>query len=459
MAVVPRKRKGRVVYGVSTSWRGNKYWELVGPNRREAEQRDNLRLREIANGTFRPGEFTDASSVLAYAEAWLELRTNRSADNDRHLLRRHFLTKSWFVKMPLSDVRPKHVGALIKELSAGTISPKTVSLIMGLVRVMFRDAVIEDVISATPYVVARGTLKRAGERRTPYEAHEARALLGPNVGERERIWNTIALYTGCRCGEVCGLRWSDWDETPAPLGCIAVSRQYDGQVLKTERARLVPVHPELAAALAAWRDRWSFFFLRRPEPGDLIVPSLDGTAAMTASSAYKAWLRSCKAAGVTNRSMHSTRHTFITMARRGGADPRVVELITHNPKGTIVDVYTTLEWAEYCRAVLCLTFDAPFDAESRAGMISAGGVWSGATENIDKPGAIGENAEVWAVLGQPFSSGSADLDARVDARRTVTLPALEALALAAESALRGRVFVGGVKVSGGARRRKGARRA
>jgi integrase len=62
--------------------------------------------------------------------------------------------------------------------------------------------------------------------------------------------------------------------------------------------------------------------------------------------------------GVTNRSLHSTRHTFITLARRGGARTEVVEQITHNAAGTIVDHYTHRDWNELCQAVLALQLPA-----------------------------------------------------------------------------------------------------
>jgi hypothetical protein len=64
---------------------------------------------------------------------------------------------------------------------------------------------------------------------------------------------------------------------------------------------------------------------------------VDGSP-MTRSIAYKIWMRSCKAAGVTNRSVHSTGHRFITLTQRGGAERRLVERITHNPKQEIIDV-------------------------------------------------------------------------------------------------------------------------
>jgi integrase len=433
MAVVPRKRKSGVVYGVLTSWAGGKHWELVGANRREAEQLDRKRLREVESGSFRPGELTDAATFRAFADSWLERRTNRTADNDRGLVRRHVLPLAWFAELRMADIRPRDVLRLIETLQAGELAPKSVTLVMGIVRVMFRDAVIGDVLSATPYVVPRGTLKRAGEKRLPYTAAEARALLGDQVGERERIWNALAFYTGARCGEVCGLRWGDWDEAPVPLGALRIERQYGGQVLKTERPRIAPVHPELAALLAGWRDRWPLYFLRRPEATDLICPRLvapgETPGPLTKSAAYKAWIRSCGVAKVTNRSVHSTRHTFITLAQRGGADHRVVELVTHNPKGRIIDVYTTRDWSELCAAVLCLSFDAPLDVGSNGSENSGSSAWtrSRATSAKDEQN---EKSSVTDGDPEPLNlPGRVVLDAPVDARRT----ALEALRLAADA--------------------------
>jgi hypothetical protein len=52
--------------------------------------------------------------------------------------------------------------------------------------------------------------------------------------------------------------------------------------------------------------------------------------------------------------LHATRHTFITLARRGGARAEVVEQISHNARGTIVDHYTHWDWEPLCEAVLAL---------------------------------------------------------------------------------------------------------
>jgi len=384
MAVVPRKRVGGVVYGVLTSWPGGEpFWELVGANKREAETLDKQRRREVKAGTFRPGELTGASTVAAYAALWLAKRSNRAADLDRVAMAGHVLSRAWFARLPMVEVRPKKILRLIEELKAeGKLAPKTITNVLALVRVMFRDAAIEDVVSASPYVVPRGALKRAGKKRSPYTPAEMEALVSEVVGERELVWNSLAFYLGLRLGEVCGLRWGDWDQRPAPLGAMSITRQYVDQVLKTERPRVGPVHPFLAAVLAAWKARWALHFLHQPGLDDFIVPMVDGSP-MTRSSAYKMWLRSCKAAQVTNRSVHSTRHTFITLTLRGGAERRIVERITHNPKQEIIDVYTTHEWSEFCRAVLCL--DSARASKPAPGSGSSGGNGGSATGS-ESPG-------------------------------------------------------------------------
>ncbi len=360
MAVVPRKRRGGVItYYVATSWEGGQHWERVGHNKREAEQVNRDRLKQVKDGSFKPGRLTDAASVESYAKAWLKTRTNRARDNDEQLLTDHVLSVRSFAELRMGEVRPRHVLQLITDIrSAGKLAEKTIALALGLVRVLFRDAVIDETIQATPYVVPRGKLTRAGKTRSPYTPSEVAKLTSSLVPERDRMWALLALLTGCRCGEVCGLTWGDLDEAPVPLAALKVERQYDGAVTKTGRSRVVPVHPSLHINLVAWRIRWSLHFLRTPQPTDPIVPALDGTP-MTKSSAYKGWRRACKAAGVTNRTVHSTRHTFITLTRRGGADISIVERITHNPKGTIIDVYNHRDWADFCAAVLCLQIGDP----------------------------------------------------------------------------------------------------
>ncbi len=179
----------------------------------------------------------------------------------------------------------------------------------------------------------------------------------------------LRLLALMREGEVCGRRWRDLDKGTRPLWCLTVDSQYDGAPLKTDRPRVVPVHPALIEMLDMWwSDGYQLLFKHRPTGDDFIIPSRGGEP-HTKSSAYKMWRRLLLVAGVTNRSLHSTRHTFISLCRRGGARKDVLERITHNAVGDIVDGYTLWDWKPLCEAVECfgrgqVTGDAarPYDA-------------------------------------------------------------------------------------------------
>jgi hypothetical protein len=58
----------------------------------------------------------------------------------------------------------------------------------------------------------------------------------------------------------------------------------------------------------------------------------------------------CAALGIPGRRVHDTRDTFISLARRDGARKDVLERITHNATGDIVDRYTTFDWAPFVRS-------------------------------------------------------------------------------------------------------------
>lgn len=290
---------------------------------------------------------------------------------------RFLRTRAWLCRIPCEELRARHSVQLVTELKA-TVSEETgrvigekyVSNVYGLYRTAVRDARVAELIPVDPCVLPRGMLRRTGKRgtREPYAWAEVAALT--SSGGAAGMFAALALFTGMREGEVCSQRWRDLDTDATPLACLTVAAQYDDRPLKTERgegehARKVPIHPALGSMLAAWwRDGFEVHYCRKPTPEDFIVPRTKDGRPHTRSSAYKLWLRACALSNVSNRSLHSTRHTFITLARRGGARVEVVERITHNSAGSIVDRYTHRDWAPLCEAVLCL--GAPMAGPARA---------------------------------------------------------------------------------------------
>jgi integrase len=352
VAIRTRTTKSGIVYYVET--RGT--WERVGSDKREADRLNARRKKEVKAGTFQP-RVTGGVSVGRYLAKWLDEKTNRSAGQDRIHIETHVLTRDWFAKLKMEDVRPPLVQRLVNEIKAGppTLSGKYIANIFGSVRAAFRTALRQEVIQRDVCLLEPGTINKKTEEQEPYSLADARALLAIATGDR-LVWMALAFYTGMRCGEVCGRRWRDWDRESLPLGCLTIKTQYRDDPLKTDRPRGAPVHPDLARLLTWWWDTgFELVYLRKPTAEDFIVPRLDSPSdCLNRWVSYKAIVRDCKRVQVEPRGQHATRHTFLTQARRGGAQRDVIERVTHNKKGEMVDHYTHWEWEPLCKAVLCL---------------------------------------------------------------------------------------------------------
>ncbi len=379
MAVVARQRKSGLVYYVATYFQGQMHWERSGKEEREAYRLEKRRENEVKEGRYVPPT-SSASTTRKYFETWLPSRKVKTRDSDIGTFNLHVFTVDWFCRIRLDDVRPRHVQRLIVEIQeAGLLAPKSVANLFGVLRVGFRAAHRKDLIPSDPCLLDPGTISTLGKKRQAYTKQEAARLIEETGYQRRQVWNALAFYTGMRMGEVCGRRWRDWDRNAKPLGCLKVATQYFDQPLKTdeanlERPRQVPVHPELERILDSWwHQGFELTYLRKPTEDDFIVPTQRGTAAgrrpMTKTGARYNWLASCKGSGVKDKTEHAVRHTFLTLARRGGARKDVIERVTHNASGDIVDQYTHWEWDPLCEAVLCFpglrsgpVLDADLDA-------------------------------------------------------------------------------------------------
>jgi integrase len=312
-------------------------------------------------------------TVASFAREWFRARTNRSAQHEERLWANHIAKRwPWFLRLRLLDVRTAHVGRLVAEVKAAYVGPsgkvvrlsgKSVNLVFGVVRLMFRDARIGEKMRRNPFEqLPRRTFAFRTKRRAPYTADEVRRLITDDrLAPIAHMMMALLFYTGMREGEVCGRRIRDWERAMKPLGALHVGSQYDGRPLKTEKAIgdapcIVPVHPELAAVLEEW---WTVGFGqqfgRSPGPDDFIVPvrRKRGMGCHSRSSAYKMFRRAarrpaCPLARCTRRERPSSRSPAVAALTRGG-----FVRVTHNDRGDVFDGYVASEWEPMCEAVSC----------------------------------------------------------------------------------------------------------
>ena len=137
----------------------------------------------------------------------------------------------------------------------------------------------------------------------------------------------LALNTGCRRGEVMGLKWEDVDFLK---GQILVSRSYDGPT-KSGKSRIVPLGPALEKILFAKLGWKSYNDGRTKRSGCIIKSTFDPNPYMK---------RFCKKAGVKEITFHGLRHSFATLALDAGRSPVLVSrVLGHANVATTLSVY------------------------------------------------------------------------------------------------------------------------
>jgi integrase len=374
MAIVERRDLKGIVYYVANEWHGRQKSERVGRNRRDAERRDEAMKKEIENDTYQPPGKRAAVSFGEHALAFNAKRTNKTAAKEARLAANHMQPRAWLWEKRLTQVRTPDVDKLIAELRAETnakgerrLTDKTISDVIQLMRRMFAAAIRAELCDRQPVVLEHGTWDHTAKVREPYTAAEAAVL----VRNHKIPWPTrvlIALWTlaGLRQGEGCGLKWKRLDLATRPLACLTIAEQWNGETLKTKRPRVVPVHPDLLEILNSWAETgFELYTGRKPTPEDFVVPEVlrDGVTlrCFQSSASYRCFIRACALVGIQARTLHSCRHTFVTLARRGGARADVLERVSHNARGDMIDRYTHFDWLPLCEAVLCLRLVSPPD--------------------------------------------------------------------------------------------------
>lgn len=317
-------------------------------------------------------------TVAEFAEVWAEGRKKKwSWKNDLRNLKNNFFDEKIdgapFGRMKLVTVRSQHIRELVERLQdpEKDFASRTVLNNYGALRLLFKAAVTGGknhgrLIEQTPCVLEDGALPVVADKDpewrndAEYTRDEVEQLISDDrLAFRHRVWWALGLLTGMRAGEVAALRWRHYDAAQEPIGRLGVNFSYTRQnkVLKgtkTERPRVVPVHPTLAAILAEWHlAGWLEFQGRAPKPDDLILPNAHGRY-LTDNTTRHSRPENLATLGLRLRRFHDARATFITLGTMDGGEEVWLERCTHNAKGNQFNQYRRAHWPKLCEAVLCL---------------------------------------------------------------------------------------------------------
>lgn len=362
---------------------GERHFESTGTaDRREAMTYLARIRRQIRQGNWRP---PGRRTVAGYAEEWLTLREQadvRNVHDERTWL------DTWLLpavgSKALDAVTRQDIRRIVVTMQATTSSttgrayaPRTVLHVYQTIRLLFADAMSEDLLDATPctLVQRRGELpkkKDADPRwraQATYSRAEAEMLIGDErIPADRRVYYALQLLGGMRASEAAGRRWRDLDLQAQPLAHLLVHSQASGHSgdrrTKTEDVKDVPVHPTLARILAAWKEHgFPMLFGHRPRPEDFIVPSRRGPRIARTKTAYKRLKEDLVRLGLRTegRARHSLRATFLTLAEMDGANMGILSRVTHRTPATggALGGYLRPGWEAVCAEMAKLGLDLP----------------------------------------------------------------------------------------------------
>ncbi len=222
-------------------------------------------------------------------------------------------------KVKVRDLRKGDIEALLQTLRNRDLAPSSIANVFQSVRIVIRVAMDRDIITQDP----SAGIKVSRKVRSPRKAmawRDAQARVDALDGWLKVLYGVLA-YSGLRIGEALALRWGDIDFENS---FIHVQRSWDHkngvfQDPKTAAGnRRIPLINDLRALLE------EHLVSEGSPSADRLVfggRDLQGTPRDYANMRYQA-RRKWEAAGLSYRSPHEFRHTFVTYLNRATTDQR-----------------------------------------------------------------------------------------------------------------------------------------
>ena len=147
------------------------------------------------------------------------------------------------------------------------------------------------------------------------------------------------ITTGLRRGELCGLKWCDFNETTGQLNVVRTVTTHKGGGLKTgetktqKGTRTIYLPPSTVKLLSERKNKVS---------SEWIFPNFyDNSKPINPSTAYLRLKAILKKAGLPSIRFHDLRHTFATHALSNGVDARTLSgILGHTNASFTLDTYT-----------------------------------------------------------------------------------------------------------------------
>lgn len=324
--------------------------ETVRGSKREAEARLREILLSLDNGTY-----IDKVSltVAGWLEEWLRLTKSKVAPTTHagyeSYCRQHLMPR--LGRLKLAKLTPVHIEGCYTAMleggrkdGRGQLSPRTVKHAHVILHTALARAVRLKLRADNPCDAAEPP-RVVEEELHSFTEGQVVALLAAVRDTPLSIAVVLAIATGCRRGELCGLRWSDIDFDGAMLTVRRASQVTKGTVSykepKTRRSRRAVPLPSFAVEALRRHKQWQE--LHHLRVGDAYIVTWEDGRPLHPDYISKVFGQTAARLGLPTTRFHALRHTCASVLLKADVHPKVVsEILGHDDVRTTLNRYSHL---------------------------------------------------------------------------------------------------------------------
>ena len=277
-----------------------------------------------------------------YLQDVVRLRVKESSYQSYRRITRNRLLP-YFGGNRLDEITDVGLNRFYSGLLEDGLSPMTARMTVRLLRAALSDACRKGYVNRVPCC----GYQRLPQREARVLSVAAQRALTAIALEDRALFCLLGLYAGLRVGEICALRWRDWDAECATLYVRASVQRETGRGLvlcrpKSEKSiRHVPIPESFARALeAAHGDRG---------PNEFIC---GGEKPADPRTIQRQMERLCQKAHLSGVHMHTLRHSYATRLLEAGVDVKTLStLLGHSSVQITMNRYCHTSFEQMQRAV------------------------------------------------------------------------------------------------------------
>lgn len=251
------------------------------------------------------------------------------------------------------DAAQGWVNAMTAQYAASTVRKA-----LNLLKAAYKDAVRRNILPYSPVDAVKAPKLRKPEPNALDRSQYERLLAYLNVAASTPVNLAIklAIFTGMREQEICGLRWRDVNLQEAELHIRNVigrdgGKTYEKQPKTDGSRRDIPLSEELVTDLSTRYDDMARECTETGIPltqDHYVLGRVDATY-MAPHSLWRDWKAIAKSLGLVGcegklPTFHDLRHTFATVAISSGSDVKSVSsILGHSNAAMTLNVYTSAD--------------------------------------------------------------------------------------------------------------------